>query len=86
MRLHREDVAPFVFVVTYVVKNGEKKGGIDRNDLGRRYPGMLSTQMMARSCGGTASEAETNSGGEHGVATTLAQVLRTTPTPSRIVM
>ena len=39
MRVDREDVGPFVFFVTYVVKTGEKKGGIDRNDLGRRRHG-----------------------------------------------
>lgn len=36
MRVDREDVGLFVFLVTYVVKTGEKRGGIDRNDLRRR--------------------------------------------------
>ncbi len=39
MRVDREDVGLFVFLVTDVVKTGEKKGGIDRNDLGRRRHG-----------------------------------------------
>ena len=39
MRVDREDVGLFVFLVTYVVKTGEKRGGIDRNDLGRRRHG-----------------------------------------------
>ena len=39
MRVDREDVGLFVFFVTYAVKTGEKKGGIDRNDLGRRRHG-----------------------------------------------